>query len=167
MEFVYRRAELYDAANLIKYNMLVGSETDNLSFDGYTFSISEEKEAKFIDRFSKSKKDIMLVALHNDRIVGNAILECERPKRYNHRAELSITVLREFWGLGIGSNLLRLLIAFAKENNIESIYLEVRSDNRRAISLYHKFGFERIGVYKKFFKIDGEYFDADIMTLEP
>ena len=166
MEFLYREAEASDAAALIEYNSTVGSETDNLSFDGETFRISEEREAKFIDRFHRSDRDIMLVALCGDKIVANAILECERTKRYNHRAELSITVLKEFWGKGIGSTLMSMLIDFAREKKIKSIYLEVRGDNLRAISLYRKFGFEKIGEYKDFFKIKNEYFDADFMVLQ-
>ena len=166
MELVYREADTMDAEALIAYNNMVGNETDNLSFDGETFKISTEREAKFIDRFKRSEKDIMLVALCDGKIVGNAILECERPKRYNHRAELSITVLKKYWGNGIGTRLMKELITFASEKKIESIYLHVRSDNERAISLYKRFGFVKIGEYKRFFKINRKYFNADFMVLE-
>lgn len=47
----------------------------------------------------------------------------------------------------------------------EIISLEVRSDNERAIKLYKKFGFEKIGIYKGFFKIDEEYIDFELMNL--
>ena len=58
-----------------------------------------------------------------------------------------------------------MLIDFAKKNGAEVLELQVRSDNESAIGLYKKFGFEKIGTYKNFFKIDGEYFDADFMNL--
>ena len=35
----------------------------------------------------------------------------------------------------------------------------------RAIRLYEKFGFVRIGHYPGFFKIGGEYFDCELMNL--
>ncbi len=165
MDIVYREAEAKDAPALIKHLECVGAQTDNLSFDGDTFRISEEKEAKFIERFRRNKNDIMLVALHGEKIVGNAIIERSRISRYNHRAELSITVLKDYWSHGIGSNLMSMLIDFSKKSGIEIIYLEVRSDNERAISLYKKFGFKRIGVYNNFFKIGKEYHDADLMIL--
>ena len=57
------------------------------------------------------------------------------------------------------------MINFAKDTGIEILYLEVRCDNHRAVSLYEKFGFEKIGTYKNFFKIGDEYYDAYLMTL--
>lgn len=165
MSIIYRKAIAQDATALLAHQSTVGAETDNLSFDQYTFNISPEKEARFIERFSKSERDVMFVALDGEKIVGNGIIECERVKRYSHRATLSITVLRDYWGQGIGSRLMRMMVDFSKERNIDVISLEVRSDNSRAVTLYEKFGFERIGTYKKFFKINGEYYDAYLMQL--
>ncbi len=34
-----------------------------------------------------------------------------------------------------------------------------------AIKLYEKLGFEKIGLYKNFFKIDGNYYDEILMNL--
>ena len=165
MNIIYREATGADAEALLLHLNTVGGETDNLSYGRDTFLISAEKEAKFIDRFSKSKTDVMYVAECGGKIVGNAIVERNRVARYSHRAEISITVLRDFWGQGIGSRLVQMMIDFAKETGIEILYLEARSDNARALSLYKKFGFKNIGAYEKFFKIDGEYFDATLMTL--
>ena len=165
MNIIYREAMGADAEALLLHLNTVGGETDNLSYGRDTFLISPEKEAKFIDRFSKSKTDVMYVAECDGKIVGNAIVERNRTRRYSHRAEISITVLRDFWGQGIGSRLFEMMIDFARKSGIEILYLEARSDNIRAISLYRKFGFEKIGTYEKFFKIDGEYFDAILMTL--
>jgi ribosomal-protein-alanine acetyltransferase len=162
MEIIYREAMPSDASALLLHQSTVGDETDNLSFDGNTFNISPEKEARFIDRFSKSERDVMLVALDGGKIVGNGIIECERAKRYSHRATLSITVLRDYWGRGIGSRLMDMMIKFSREHNIDVISLEVRSDNLRAVSLYEKFGYKTEGVRKNFYDDPKE--DALIMT---
>ena len=165
MEILYREADISDAEALLMHIKTVGGETDFLSYDAKTFDISVERESKFINRFKKSKTDIMLVALDGEKIVGNAIVERNKIARYSHRAEISITVLSEYWGCGIGSNLMEMMIDFAKESGIEILYLEVRSDNQRAISLYEKYGFSLVGIYKKFFKIGNSYHNANIMTL--
>ena len=165
MEIAYRKATKKDAERLLLHLKTVGGETDNLSFGKDTFLISKEKEERFIDRFASSKKDLMLVALSGDTVVGNAIVERNRVARYSHRAEISITVLRDFWGKGIGTRLMEMMIDFAKESGIEILYLEARADNARAISLYEKFGFKSIGTYQGFFKIENQYFDAVLMTL--
>ena len=164
--FEYRKATVADAHFLAEYVRKVGEETDFLSYGKDTFNMSDEHEGRFIERFEKSKKDIMLIALDGDKIIANASLEASKVLRYSHRSELSITVLKEYWGKGVGSRLMEIMIDFAKEKGIELIYLEARADNERAISLYKKYGFVKKGEVDKFFKINGEYFGAVIMTLE-
>ncbi|MBE6644962.1 MAG: GNAT family N-acetyltransferase [Ruminococcaceae bacterium] len=166
MDIEYREAVCEDAELMLEHLNTVGGETDNLSYGKNTFLISAEKEAKFIDKFLRSGKDAMFVALCDGKIVGNAIVEHNKILRYSHRAEISLTVLREYWGRGIGSHLMQMMIDFARGAGIEILYLEVRADNNRALSVYRKFGFESIGIYKNFFKIGAEYFDACLMTLK-
>ena len=165
MQIIYREASMSDAENLLEHIHSVSSQTDNLSFGKDDFNISPEKEARFIDRFAKSERDIMLVALDGDRVVGNGIIEREKIKRFSHRAELSITVLREYWGRGIGTRLMEMMIDFCKSSGVHSISLYVRADNIGAISLYKKFGFETVGTYKDYFLIKNEMFDAVFMRL--
>ena len=160
-----REASGLDAEKMIEYNKKVGDETDFLSFDGSSFNISAEKEARFLERFKNSQKDLMLVAVDNEKIVANASVEGERIKRYSHRAELSITVLKDHWGQGIASALIERLIEFAKDVGYGSVFLDVRADNERAISLYSKFGFREIGEYKEYFNIKGSFYDAKLMVL--
>ena len=165
MDIIYREATAADAEALLLHLNTVGGETDNLSYGGDTFRISPEKEAKFIDRFARSQNDVMYVAECDGKIVGNAIVERNRIARYSHRAEITVTVLRDFWGQGIGSRLMQMMIDFSKKNGIEILYLEARADNQRALSLYKKFGFVCIGIYENFFKIEEKYHDAQLMTL--
>ena len=165
MKFEIRETCGADAEKMIIYNKKVGSETDFLSFDGKTFDISEKKESGFLERFKNAKRDLMLIALDGEKIIANASIVGEKKARYSHRAELSVTVLKEYWGKGIASALLEKLVCFSKKASYRSIYLDVRADNERAISLYKKFGFERIGVYKDYFLIDKKYYDAEIMVL--
>ncbi len=165
MQIVYREARVEDAAALLLHIKCVGGETDNLSFGSDSFNITPEREAKFIKRFLDDKRDIMLVAVFGDAVVGYAVLEHERIPRYAHRATLSVTVLRDFWGRGIGKTLVNMLTEHAKSVGTSTISLEARCDNGRAIALYKKCGYTEIGVYKRFFKIRGEYHDATLMQL--
>ena len=57
-DIIYREATREDTEQLLLHLNTVGGETDNLSFGKDTFLISKEKEAKFIDRFSKSETDV-------------------------------------------------------------------------------------------------------------
>ena len=58
------------------------------------------------------------------------------------------------------------IIAFARENDFEVIDLQVRSDNKSAIHLYEKYGFQKIGEHPAFFKISDENISFDIMCSE-
>ena len=84
----------------------------------------------------------------------------------SHRAELGLTVVKAEWNSGIGSELMQKLIDYARENALELIYLEVRGDNSRAIHLYKKFGFKKVGTLPAYFKIGEEYIDFDSMVLD-
>lgn len=84
----------------------------------------------------------------------------------SHRAELGISVLKAEWNSGIGSMIMKKLIEYAKNNGVEIINLEVRSDNARAIHLYEKYGFKHIGTSPSFFKIGDEYVDFELMYLD-
>ena len=108
----------------------------------------------------------MLAGFVGEELV--AIASCDAltaRERVAHRAGLSVTVGRGFWGLGIGRKAMEALIAFAKGAGLEVLQLEVRADNAPAIALYEKVGCEKMGLYKKFMKVDGRDFDAWYMNL--
>ena len=75
--------------------------------------------------------------------------------------DLGICVLKEYWGKGIGSQMLGKIIEFAKENSFEIIELQVRSDNAAAIHLYEKLNLK----YPAFFKIGDTFINFDFMYL--
>ena len=162
---IYRQAQPEDAAALLEHLSAVGGETDNLTFGADGFCISNEREARFINRFIKNEDEIMLVAMDGERVVGNGVIERERIPRLSHRTRLTVTVLRDYWGQGIGKRLMEMMIDFCRRTSAEVITLEVRADNDRAVSLYTGFGFTVVGRMKKYFKINGEYHDAFLMEL--
>ena len=49
---------------------------------------------------------------------------------------------KEFWGRGLGTDMLRLIQEKAQVLNLKSIWLEVIKENKRALKLYHKQGFK-------------------------
>ena len=164
MDIIIKEARTEDAANLIEYTKLVGAQTDNLSFGKEGAGDIHEVE-EFIKRISSDSKSVMYFAWKNDDIVGCANISGMK-RRMSHRANFAISVAKSEWGSGIGSALLEKCISFAKDNEIEIINLDTRSDNFRAISLYKKFGFIKIGQMPAFSKINGEYIDADLMYLD-
>lgn len=64
---------------------------------------------------------------------------------------ISIVVHKDYTQKGIATLLLQEIFAFAKENNIQKIMLEVRSSNLPAQKLYEKHGFKQIAIRKKYY----------------
>ena len=166
MNITYREAEPSDAGKFLEYSKIVGSETDNLTFgaEGLPFTISQQ--ADYIRKFAGNPGSIMIVAFDEGELIGTGAVSVVSGKpRFAHRREIAISVRKDYWGKGIGTGIMNVLMDFAKKSGAEVLELEVRSDNEAAISLYKKFGFEKIGTNEKFFKINGEFFAADYMNL--
>ena len=164
-DVIIKEALPEDAEARIAYSKQVGSETDNLSFGKEGFPISLEEEQEEIRTFSKDPKSVCYFAWKNGNLVGSGELRAF-PRRMSHRAELGITVVKAEWNSGIGTKLMQKLIDYAEENDVELIYLEVRRDNSRAIHLYEKFGFKKVGTLPAYFKVGEEYIDFDSMVLD-
>ena len=161
---IIKEAKPEDAAKLIEYTKIVGAQTDNLSF-GREGAGDTPEVVEFIKRIRSDSKSVMYFAWKNDGIVGCTNIS-DMKRRMSHRANFAISVVKSEWGSGIGSTLLEKCISFAKDNGIEIINLDTRSDNFRVIHLYKKFGFVKIGRMPAFSKINGEYIDADLMYLD-
>ncbi|MBQ5667624.1 MAG: GNAT family N-acetyltransferase [Oscillospiraceae bacterium] len=166
MNITYREAEPSDAGKFLEYCKIVGSETDNLTFGAEGLSLTISQEADFIRKFAGNPGSIMIVAFDEGELIGTGAVSVVSGKpRFAHRREIAISVRKDYWGKGIGTGIMNVLMDFAKKSGAEVLELEVRSDNEAAISLYKKFGFEKIGTNEKFFKINGEFFAADYMNL--
>ena len=105
-------------------------------------------------------------AFAGEKLAGEFGVAQVRPHiKYRHRAGMGISVLKDYWGCGLGSYLMQLAIDQTRANGFEQLELGVFSDNTRAIHLYEKFGFERYGIQPRAFKLkDGTYRDEIIMV---
>ncbi len=153
-----------DAAALLDYLRQIGGESDNLTFGAEGLPVTVEEEEAFLQKQAAQTRGVMLLAWEDGEIVGDGHIE-PFSRRMSHRAGLGITVRKRAWGLGIGTAIMERLIAHAREHRVEIIELQVRSDNVRAIRLYEKFGFVKIGHYPGFLKVNGVDVDCDLMNL--
>ena len=91
------------------------------------------------------------VAKLENLIVGYIICWLSEETAHIH----NIAVRKEYQNQGIGKKILEYLIENLKLDGIKSIVLEVRKNNKRAISLYKKFSFKEVSIKPKFYP-DGE-----------
>ena len=76
---------------------------------------------------------------------------------------LNLFIINEYQGRGIGLMMLKYAISHFISNNCNSISLEVRKSNYKAINLYSKLGFKNVYIRKNYYQ-DGE--DAILMLKE-
>lgn len=165
MKFQIEPARPEDAEALLAYMKQIGGESDNLTFGAEGLPITAEQERVYLQSMLDSEDDTQLIVRQGGAIIADASMQRFR-RRMSHRAEVGISVVKDYWGMGIGSALMEAIISFAKEHGIRQLNLEVRSDNERAIRLYEKFGFQKLVTFPAFFRIDGRDVDFDLMNLD-
>jgi putative acetyltransferase len=109
---------------------------------------------------------IALVAEYQDKIVGyTSIHKFPHPRRKG-LGDLAIYLHQSFHNVGLGTAMTERLLQLAKNEKMHRIELTVVGENKIALRLYEKFGFQIEGVSKDaFYGQDGKYHDIVNMGL--
>jgi RimJ/RimL family protein N-acetyltransferase len=100
-------------------------------------------------------------------MIGFAFVKIKkRISKENFLGELGICVRDNLQGKHTGFALMKSLIALAKNEHVQKIYLTVLADNLKAICMYEKHGFKKIQIMKKGDSWHGKKFDSVEMRLE-
>ncbi|MDR8408761.1 ribosomal protein S18-alanine N-acetyltransferase [Nonomuraea sp. 3-1Str] len=88
-----------------------------------------------------------VVALVDDVIIGYAGMAAAADQ-----ADVqTIAVLQAHQGTGVGGAMLAELLREARGRGAREMFLEVRDDNPRARGVYEHFGFEEIGIRRRYY----------------
>ena len=154
-----------DAEQLLNYITKSCGETDFLArypeeWEGATV----ESEEKWIKSRRDARNALVITCYIDGKIVGNCEINFKGGIKTSHRAGVAIAILKEYWGLGIGSAMFEeLIVAAESKGSVEIMELEFIEGNDRARALYEKYGFHIVGERPNAFKLkDGriqkEYF---------
>ncbi len=106
----------------------------------------------------------VLVAERERVVVGWGSLNPFNPRKaYEYVADFSVYVERAWRGKGVGSALLRALIARAEQLGYHKMVLSAFPWNALGMALYQKYGFRTVGIYKEQGLLDGQWVDTIIM----
>jgi ribosomal protein S18 acetylase RimI-like enzyme len=105
------------------------------------------------------------IAVKDKQVVGWCDIIPMRGMDFAHSGTLGMGVHKEYRNLGIGSALLDTTLEAAKKYGLERIELEVYTSNTIALKMYEKYGFTLEGVKHNARKLDGKYFDIQVMAL--
>jgi diamine N-acetyltransferase len=121
------------------------------------FSFSMDKVNEFIRDASRGGNNRhYAIVSPDDEYLGTVSL-----KEINHvdkNAEYAISLRKKAMGRGIAKRATQEILSIAfMELNLNKVYLNVLSENKRAISLYSKIGFIREGVFVNHILLNGEF----------
>ena len=109
------------------------------------------------------RDDHVLVAELDGAVVGMAGLHVGASKR-RHVGDVGIFVADDHQGHGIGRALMAALLDLADAHlGLARVELEVATENAGAVYLYESLGFEREGVKRRAFMLDGH--PADLLVM--
>ncbi len=116
-------------------------------------------------RHNEMESRMFFVATVDDEVVGWAHLRVPNLEKLNHTAELTIGVLEEYRGNGIGSQLLELSLEWARANEREKVYQSVPSTNEAAIEFFESRGWAVEAIRENHYRLDDEYIDEVMMAI--
>lgn len=156
-----------DAQAFVDFLHQIAGESDNLTFGPNEITVKPDEQVETIQKMNDAPNQLFLVAEVEGTMVGNLTFRGGARPRTQHAGEFGVSVLKEYWGFGIGRALIEFLLDWAKDSTvIRKINLRVRSDNESAIHLYKKLGFNEEGAFTREFLIEGVFYDCILMGID-
>jgi len=129
---------------------------------------TREDLEKYIEEKNKSDEALFLgiFSIDTDEHIGNIKLE---PIDFEKK-QGTIGILignKKYWGKGVGTEATKLLVDYAfRELSLEEVNLGVILENKAAIRVYEKVGFEIVNIEKKSIRHGDEFFDKAVMVIK-
>lgn len=131
----------------------------------YWDSVSREQEAKILADSEAAPDQFMIVALHEQQIVGGLGFFGGRGEFLKHNGRIGMSLQQAFCSLGLGTEMMRFALEKAAMSGFYRVELSVRTYNAAGIALYERFGFQRVGILRHVARIDGGYVDEYLYQL--
>ncbi len=100
------------------------------------------------------------VCMQGERIIGHAIMSVAAAEANI----LNLCIHPDMQGRGLGRKLLEQMLALARQQQADTAFLELRSSNRMASSLYDATGFNEIGLRQNYYPAKKGREDAILMA---
>jgi RimJ/RimL family protein N-acetyltransferase len=168
---VLREAELGDLDKLLAFiNGLVSEKRRDEGaqlFTGFESRVGRRQEAEWLhDLVRRGKKGdaISVLAEVDGMVVGNGEISRGSYRETRHHGHLGLTIRGAYRGLGIGREMVRVLLAEARRKGLRTVHVEFLSTNKAAVRVYEKAGFKKVGnIPGKVFR-NGRFLDSLIMA---
>jgi RimJ/RimL family protein N-acetyltransferase len=130
--------------------------------DEYNFTVEQEQD--WIRQYTDDPGKLLIVAETSGQLIGVLFLESGSRRRLAHRANLHMSVNKDWRGRGVGCGLLQSAIEWAEASPvIEKLGLAVFASNSRAIALYQKLGFIEEGRKPREVRFGADQYADDVL----
>ena len=165
---IFKSPEPEEAKEVLEHLQITSEETYFMARYPEEIVMTVDEEKEHLKKVNAHEDNFLLSAYLDGEMVGSAgISRVADLMKYRHRGEFGISVKKKAWGLGVGRKMIEELLEQAKNTGFEQIELTVFEDNQRAISLYEKMGFVRIGRIPRAYKLkDNRYWDEIWMVYQ-
>ena len=161
VEFTIRQARQEDLQGLVgAIRAAIGSGE---YVDAETVADVIDSEGVLL-RHNDIESRIFFVATVDNDVVGWVHLKLPETKKLNHTAELTVGVLVQYRGQGIGAHLLERGTEWAEGHGCEKLYNSVPSTNEGAIEFLEANGWETEAVREDHYKLGEEYADEVMLA---
>ncbi len=163
---VLRPTSPEDSEAMIEYMKQTAGETPFLLRYPDEVQFTPEGERELLGRILDDPGQVMMVAIVDGQVAGNASVSGIGTKRkIRHRCSLAIALYQAYWGLGIGTAMIGYLTELARQMGFSQIDLEVVAENEQARALYRKCGFTETGRRARALRFDdGSEHDEILMV---
>ena len=111
--------------------------------------VSRKYTPSAIEQELADTRNIYHIVLHNGQLAGYSKIILNMPSQYINAANIAcldrIYLLKDFYDLKLGAQLLQYNIALAKQAEQIGMWLYTWTENTRAVRFYTKAGFEIVG----------------------
>lgn len=166
IELTVREAVPDDAKELLTVLNQVRQETDFLTMDETDVNVSIEAQKIYLDNLYESDNNVLFVAFANKKMVGTISVHADNHYRIRHIGEIGISILKDYWGCGIGSILFEEMSTWAKNSGIiRRLELTVQQRNEKAIHMYERLGFQTEAIMARgAVDKDGNFLNVHLMS---
>ncbi|PSP41591.1 GNAT family N-acetyltransferase [Halobacteriales archaeon QH_10_70_21] len=146
---------------------LVGAIREALSEETYIEgeSIADVVESEnVLLRHNEVQSRVFFVATVHGDVVGWVHIHAPEIEKLRHTAELTVGVIDEYRGHGIGTKLLDRGVDWALDHDFEKLYNSVPATNEDAIQFLEERGWDTEAVREDHYKIGDDYVDEVMMA---
>lgn len=160
-EVTIRQARQDDLSGLV--GAIRDALADKTYIEGETVADIVESENVLLRHNDVQKRVFFVATVHSD-VIGWIHINAPQVEKLAHTAELTLGVVDEYRGLGIGSELLQRGTEWADEQGFEKLYNSVPSSNEEAVEFLEHHDWEVEAVRERHYKLDGEYADEVMLS---